>query len=435
MPSYPRSAASTQTSRLFYGWRIVGVAFLCHFVATGFVFYCYGVFFRPLQDLFGWSRLTVGGGLYVISLLSAVYSPLAARMMDTAGIRRTMIVGACTLSLGFALLHFIQNLWQYYLVLGLFVAFGADCMGAIPSNTVVAHWFERKRGKALGIATMGLSLSGLVLVPSITMLVHRIGLRDTYLVLAAAILVVVIPPVALVIVDRPEDLGLSPDGDRRVPEEEADVPLMIPASTENAHLARPDYLQSTTSPLRERAFWLLIASFALVHMALGAILIHMIPHFTDVGLSPSRSALALSIAAGAGVGGKFVFGYLTDHISKKTAVLLSYVTQIAGTLLLLAAHTPAVVYTFAALFGFGMGGAVPLQASVTAEIFGRRAFASVSGLSSLFMVPVLAIGAPLAGWIFDRTGSYDRAWLIFLANYAIATWLLLKLEIRPLRRP
>ena len=434
MPSHPRSASPARTSSLFYGWRIVGVAFLCHFIATGFVFYCYGVFFRPLQELFGWSRLTVGGGLTVISLMSAVYAPLVARIMDRQGIRRTMILGACVLSLGFASLHFIRSLRQYYLVLGILVAFGAGCMGALPSNTVVAHWFERRRGKALGIATMGLSLSGLVLVPSITALVHRVGLRDTYLVLAAAILLVVIPPVALVIVDRPEDLGLAPDGEKRIPEEEADVPLMVPASTENAYLARPDYLRSTTSPLRERAFWLLVSSFALVHMALGAILIHMIPHFTDVGLSPSRSALALSIAAGTGVGGKLVFGYLTDHIRKKTAVLLSYVTQIAGTLLLLGAHTPPAVYAFAALFGFGMGGAVPLQASVTAEIFGRRAFASVSGLASLFMVPVQAIGSPLAGWIFDRTGSYDGAWGIFLVNYVIATWLLLKLDTRPLRR-
>ncbi len=434
MASPPRSASLAYTSSLFYGWRIVGVAFLCHFTATGLVFYSYGVFFRPLQELFGWSRLTVGMGLYVISLLSAVYSPLAARIMDSAGIRRTMILGACALSLGFASLHFIRNLWQYYLVLGLLVAFGTNCLGAIPSNTVVANWFERKRGKALGIATMGLSLAGLILVPSITALVNRIGLRGTYLILALAILVVVIPPVALVIVDQPEDLGLAPDGDRRVPEEAADVPLMIPAATENVYLAHPDYLQSTTSPLRERAFWLLVSSFTLVHMALGAILIHMIPHFMDVGLSPSRSSLALSIAAGTGVGGKFVFGYLTDHISKKTAVVLSFVTQIAGTLLLLGAQAPAAVYTFAALFGFGMGGVVPLQASVTAEIFGRRAFASVSGLASLFMIPVQAIGAPLGGWIFDRTGSYDLAWGIFLVNYAMATWLLLKLEIRPLRR-
>ena len=138
--------------------RIAEMDVLRGFALLGILLMNVEFFFRPLQDLFGWSRLTVGGGLYVISLLSALYSPLAARIMDSAGIRRTMILGACALSLGFALLHFIQNLWQYYLVLGLFVAFGADCMGALPSNTVVAHWFERKRGKALGIATMGLSL-------------------------------------------------------------------------------------------------------------------------------------------------------------------------------------------------------------------------------------------------------------------------------------
>jgi MFS family permease len=434
MSIHSRSVAAARNARLFYGWRIVAVAFLCHFIATGFVFYCYGVFFRPLQDLFGWSRLQVGTGLTVIALMSAVYSPIAARIMERWGIRRTMIFGACVLSSGFALLHFVQTLPQYYLVLGLVVAFGGDCLGFLPANTVVANWFERRRGKALGLATMGLSLSGLVLVPSITALVHAIGLRDTYLVLSVAILIVAIPPVWLVIVDRPEDIGLVPDGEGRVPEEEADVPLMVPAGTENALLARSDYLRSGTAVLGERAFWLLVFSFALVHMALGAILIHMIPHFTDVGLPPSRSALALSIAAGTGVVGKLVFGFLTDHISKKLAVLLSFLTQIAGTVLLLGAQTPASIYAFAALFGFGMGGAVPLQASVTAEIFGRRAFGSVSGLIGFFMIPIQAIGSPLAGWIYDRWGSYDPAWLIFLGNYTVATLLLIKLDVAPLRR-
>jgi MFS family permease len=428
-----RSFAAARTpSGFFYGWRIVAVAFVCHFFATGFIFYSYGVFFKPLQNLFGWSRLAVGGGLYVISLMTAIYSPLAARMMERKGIRWTMALGACFLSAGFSALHFIRSLWQYYAVLGLLVALGGVCVGALPCNTVVANWFERRRGKALGIATMGLSLSGLVLVPTVTALVHRIGLRDTYFVLSMMILAVVIPPVLLVIVNRPEDLGLAPDGETRVPEEAADVPLMVPAATEGAYLARPDYLRSPTAVLRERVFWLVVFSFALVQMALGAILIHMIPHFTDVGLSPSRSALALSIAAGTGVGGKFVFGYLTDHLSKKAAALLSYATQIAGTLLLLGAQTPAVVYTFAGLFGFGMGGVVPLQASITAEIFGRRSFGSVSGLMSLFMVPIQAMGSPLAGWIFDRRGSYDLAWGIFLANYVVATILVLRLNIRRL---
>jgi MFS family permease len=406
------------------------MAFLCHFMGTGLIFYCYGVFFKPLQDLFGWSRFTVASGLTVISLMTAVYSPLVARIMERRGIRWTVTAGACILSSGFLALHFIQTLWQYYAALGLLIAFGGVCMGALPANTLVANWFERNRGKALGAATVGLSLAGLVLVPSITTVVGRLGLLDTYLVIALAILVVVIPPALLIIVNRPEDIGMGPDGASRVPEEKADVPLMVPAATESAYLSRSDYLQSSLTPLRRRVFWLLLFSFALVHTSLGAILIHMIPHFTDVGLTHARAALALSFTAGAGVLGKVVFGYLTDHSSKKGAVILSFTVQIAGTLLLLSAQSPTAIYTFSCLFGFGMGGVVPLQASVTAEIFGRRAFASVSALTHLFMVPIMSLGAPLAGWIYDRQGSYGLAWKIFLLNYGVAVFLFLRVRIR-----
>ncbi len=431
MPPPGRAPATPSTPRVFYGWRIVGVCFLTHFIGTGFIFYSYGVFFRPLQDLFGWTRFEVGAGLYVISIMTAVFSPPVARLIDRRGIRLTMLLGAGVLSAGFVALHFVRTLGQYYAVLGGLVALGGVCLGPIAANTLVANWFERHRGKALGVATTGLSLSGLVLVPGITVLVERVGLLNAYLVMAAVVLLLIVPPVALIVVNQPEDMGLGPDGDTRLPENAADVPLMVPAATEGAYLSRGDYLRSTTSVLREREFWLIIATFTPVFMGLGAILIHMIPHFTDVGLSPSKSALALSSAAGAGVGGKIVFGYLTDHVSKKAAVFLSFVVQIAGTLLLMTAQTPAVVYTFAALFGFGMGGVVPLQASVTVEIFGREAFASVSALLTLFMVPVQAVGAPLAGWIYDRQGSYDLAWKIFLANYILATGLLFLLRIRP----
>jgi MFS family permease len=409
---------------------MVGVAFLFHFMGTGFIFYCYGVFFRPLQDLFGWSRFTVGAGLYVISIMSAFYSPAVARLMERRGIRWTMATGACVLSLGFLALHFIENLWQYYVVLGGLVAFGGVCVGPLPSNTLVANWFERHRGKALGIATVGLSLSGLVLVPSITLLVERIGLLNTYAVLAVALIVILLPPALAVVITRPEDIGLRPDGEVRLPEEKADVPLMVPAATESAYISRTDYLRSTTAVLRDRVFWLLIASFSLVYMSLGAILIHMIPHFSDVGLPPTGAAFALSITAGAGVLGKLVFGYMADNFSKKSAVLFSFVTQIAGTVLLLFAQTHMIVYVFAGLFGFGMGGVVPLHASVIAEIFGRRAFASVSGLTHFFMVPIQAVGAPLAGWLFDRQGTYDLAWKIFLVNYIAATLLFLWIPIR-----
>jgi MFS family permease len=152
----------------------------------------------------------------------------------------------------------------------------------------------------------------------------------------------------------------------------------------------------------------------------GAVLTHIIPHATDIGFEPLAAAWVLSTMAGLGVIGKLVFGWLVDRLPKRVALWLATGLQALGVVLVLsAAEYPALLFA-GAVFGLGMGGMIPLWGATIGAGFGRRAFGRVMGLMTPAMVPIHIFGIPYAGWIYDRTGSYEVAFITFLGAYALA---------------
>ncbi|MFN8641394.1 MAG: MFS transporter [Candidatus Binatia bacterium] len=199
--------------RIFYGWRIVGVAFVTHCLTTGIVFYSFGVFLPTLAEAFGWSRAQTSFGFSLSSLCGAFYSPAVGRIVDRRGSRPSQLVGAVAMAAGFWLLHGVGSLLQFYLVMGTVVSFGAPALGGLPSNAAVARWFVRRRGQALGIATAGISMGGVIFVPVTEWLIARVGWRGAFAWLGAIVLVAAVPPVALFMRRSPESMGLEPDGE------------------------------------------------------------------------------------------------------------------------------------------------------------------------------------------------------------------------------
>ena len=149
-------------------------------------------------------------------------------------------------------------------------------------------------------------------------------------------------------------------------------------------------------------------------------LTHLVPHLTDIGLGPYRAASLLSLAAACGIGGKVAFGRIADAVDPRRAVWLCLGLQVIGTLLIVSLHNPFALGGAVMVFGFGMGGIVPLHATLTAAAFGPDVFPRASGLMRPIMVPLTASGVPLAGWLFDRFGNYTGAFITFAAAYAAA---------------
>ncbi len=390
---------SLPRTRFYYGWVIVAVAFITHALTVGGVFYSFGVFFVPLIEDFGWSRARLAAGFSLVSLAGAIYAPVVGKAVDRFGSRPVQLFGAAAMALAFLLLSRITSLLQYYLLMGLLLSAGSVSLGLIPSNTAVAKWFLRRRGRALGLATAGISMGGVIFVPLTHHLISTIGWRATFRVLGFLVFAVGAGTVGLFMKGPPaqlpaEELGKSGDG--------AELELELARSV------------TVSEAVRDRNFWLITAAFSLTVMGLSAILLHQIPLLTDLGVDPERASLALSSTAGVGVIGKLGFGYLLDRFDQRRVILACFLAQAAGLLLLPHSASPCILFLYVLVYGYAMGGNATLQATIIGRCFGRLNYGAIAGRMNPFVVTAQAAAVPLVGLIRDRSGSYMPAvWLIF----------------------
>jgi MFS family permease len=391
----------------FLGWRMVGVAFLADFFAVGFLFYSFGVFLAAVEADLGASRTQISWALGIANLVGSFAAPLIGRALDRFPVRRIMLLGTGLTAAGFAALSQVAALWQFLAIFGSLLAVGTMAMGHLSSAKLVANWFEVRRGTALGIATVGISLSGLVMPPVATWLILNVGWRGGFLAYAAATLLVVAPVALLFVVSRPEDVGQTPDG-LPEPEPVAGAPRLAATSWRTREI------------LREPAFLGTVIPFGLGFFAISAVLTHLVPHARDLGIDAYRAATVLSFVAAAGMAGKVAFGWIADRLGAPQALALSLLLQLVGVVALLVAHPYAALVATGLLFGFGMGGMVPLQGAMLAAAFGRVSFGKAMGLMRPFQVPLHALGVPFAGYVFEKTGSYDLAFQLFMLTYVVA---------------
>ena len=408
-------------SKVFYGWIVVAAAFVCLFISVGFLFYSYAVFLPVLSEEFDGHRFGPSLCLAVMNASVGLFAPFLGRALERGGIRKYMTLGAISMGVGFVLLSQISAVWQMFFIFATFLGVGASMVGQLPSSTLVSNWFAQKRGMALGIATMGISLSGVVMVPITSMMIEAMGWRNTFLAFGGVAFIVVLPVVRLLVVGRPEDMGLQPDAlytqdESRLPESPSDTVLW-----------------RTRDSLRNRDFWVMTMLIAFNFFCMSGTLIHMPAYGRDLGFTLGQAGFALSTGAAVGVFGKVVFGYIADRMDTRFAMFLAMAFQALAVFLLPGVASYPALLAVGGLFGLGMGGIVPLWGSFVGEYFGRMSFGRIMGLMSPFMVPVQVSGVPFAGFMFDRTQSYTTVFRVYLGVYICTAFLLLLLN-KPSRR-
>ena len=403
----------------FFGWRMVAVAFFVDFIAVGFFFYSYSVFFKSIAAEFGDSRLGVSIGISVTQGVGALLAPFIGRALDRFPLKRIMAAGAVSMGTGFLLLGLVQTPLQFYLVLGVFIGFGAGAMGQLATSKLVSNWFVLKRGTALGIAATGISVSGVLMPATTAWLIGEFGWRNGFVAYGVITLVIVVPLILRLVVSRPEDLGLLPDG-----------------AAEAATLPPPRPALRTAEYIRNSNFWYLLITIGLLFCIQSATLIHMVPQLTDRGIDLISASVIASSTALFGVMGKLIYGALVDRWDVRWALWLAIAFQVAGQLFMLFGNGYSGFLIGASLFGFGMGGIVPMQGAVVGAAFGRENFGRVLGAMRPPMAIIHLLGVPFAGWVYDSTGTYEPAFLTFLGLYAVTTLVVLgiRVETRSARR-
>ena len=251
--------------------------------------------------------------------------------------------------------------------------------------------------------SLGAGLGGLICAPAATWVIGEFGWRAAFLGMGVLMWVVVIP-LALVVRERPEDMGLRPDGE---PPDEGPGRGRgegIPAAG-NAS----DY--TLKQALASSAFWIIALTFFFSSLSHSMVFVHAIPALTDAGISAEMAAFSVGLLTVVSIAGRLSFGYMGDFFDKRYLFLLGYILQGSGVLILMIARDMVTVYFFVAVFGVGFGATVPLLASIRADYFGRAALGKIQGFMSPVTMVAGATGPVSAGYLFDTTGSYDAAFL------------------------
>lgn len=396
----------------FYGWWVVAASAVGLFWGPPVTVYSFGVFLKPLMQEFHAGRAAIALGYTLHLIAAAVCAPLVGWFVDRYGSRRVIlsatVMFACILLWNKIL---TSNLWQFYLF---YVALGLliNGVGPIPYGNLVAHWFDRRRGLALGLMMIGLGAGAMIMPSFAQQLITRFDWRTAYVVLGWGVVLIAFPAVATFLREKPQHLGLLPDG-------------VLPGNSVGASKVAVHGLAAHDA-WRSATFWLMVCAFFLVSISVQGCLVHTTAMLIDRGIAAQTAALGSSLVGAAVLLGRVGTGYLLDHLFAPRVAAVFFGGAALGIGLLWLGTTP-VAFAGAFLVGLGLGAEVDLIAYLISRYFGLRAFGKV--YSSAFAAFALAgaLGPLIMGASFDRTGSYRSALATFLGATLVAAVLMTRL--------
>jgi len=397
--------------RYFYGYNIVGASFVIQAVSIGAMF-TYGVFFKEFQADFGWSRATVSMASSLAFLVMGVVGILAGRLSDRIGPRAIMVASGISLGLGFMLMARLQAAWQLYLLYGVLAGIGLSTHDVITLSTVV-RWFAKRRGMMTGIVKVGTGSGQVVVPPFAVAIIAFFGWRNAYLILGTLTLVTLVAAAQLMRRD-PNSIGLLPDDGNHKPGESVN-------GSEGGGM-------SLSAAVRRPQFWIICVAQFLAFFCIFTIIVHMVPHATDLGLSVATAVSVQSTFGGVSMLGRFIMGVTIDRIGGKRSLIICFCIFLCGFIWLQMAREAWMLFLFAVIYGFAHGGFFTVVSPTLAELFGTGSHGLLFGIVLFCGTIGGAIGPLLAGRTFDVTGSYQMVFLVLsgLAGIGIVLITLLR---------
>jgi len=397
-----RDALALQINdRFFYGWVMLAVAGLGMFASGPAQSHLFSVFIRPISEDLGISRTAVSSAYAGATLVAAFGLPYVGQLVDRFGVRRVVLTVA--LLFGAACMAFGSVDHVLLLALG-FAALRFLGQGSLMlcSANLVAQWFSRKRGFALSLMALGFSASIAAHPPLAQWLIDQVGWREAWLWLGLMSWALLVPLILLLIQNKPEDLGLVPDG-------QADAEAQRGPT---AHAARADVGLTVGQALRTPAFWIIAASFATFSMLVTGLFFHQVALFNDRGISAQAAAQLFPISAVTMVVAMPLFGRLLDRLPTRPLFAFAMLTMTVAMLALVMVDDipSAIVYSVA--FGINNAAIHAHLSYLWPHYFGRRYLGSIQGTAQTIGVVGASVGPIPLGAAFDLFGSYQGALLL-----------------------
>ena len=395
------------SGRFYYGWVIVGVAL----ISMAFWFglrTVFSVFYVALLEDFPWGRGEAAGVQSMALITYTFTAPLVGGLIDRFGPRRIIVPGILLLALGLILCASIKTLLQFYLLYGVLTGVGITFIAVLPYSAILAHWFEKKRGIASGLALSGMGLGVFVLIPLSQYFISSWGWRLAFVALGVLVLVFLLPLNTLFLRHKPEQLGLSPDG---------------AGERESSKRLRQEVIDrdwSKTDWTLKRAwgtgrFWALIIFPFFVSIAIYIIIVHGVRFLVDQGVDEMTAAFVFAAVGIISSAFRVLWGWFSDRIGREktyTLGMLCFCAGLCSLILLEILGERRFVYPFIIFFSAGWGVTTPMFMSVSADLFRGSGYGLIYGTLEGVLGIGCALGAWVAGFIFDKTQSYQLAFVL-----------------------
>lgn len=385
--------------KLSYGWIVVAVCLIIGTVTLG-TRYSFGVFFKSIDAEFGLNRTVTSAILSANMVFGSILTLTGGWALDKYGPRKITVVMGLFTGLSLILTSLTVSPWQLFFSYSLLLAIGTG-PGYVVASATTSRWFDKKRGLALAIATAGSGLGPAVAAPVATVLLSHFDWRGAYAIMGGISCLTMVALSGLL--KKPAETGVSPD----TTAESRDGP---PRSSATGN-GRPDSF-SARQAFRTRSFWFLATSWLFYALAFNMIVTHIIPHATDIGISPVNAAIVLALIGFTSFPARVVVGAMSDRMGRKKAAVICGLTQAIATVWLVGLHDLWALYVFAVVYGIGYGGYDTPVAALVGDLFGLRNLGVIIGGVAAGWAIGAALGPAIGGYVFDVTGSYTIAFLV-----------------------
>jgi len=388
-------------------WDVVLAGFFLVMLLYG-SYYCFGVFLKPILSELGWNRALTSGAIAVYMFIHGASGILMGYLSDKYGARWVTSVSTIIIAMGYYFMSKITEPVHLYLSFGVIVGFG---MGAayVPPITAVTRWFVLKRGLAIGIVAAGVGVGQIIFPPCTRYLITTYGWRTSLIIMGLFIGVIGFP---VTMFFREPSVNILERPDNNI-------------QKENNKLINKDY--RLKEAVKTPAFTLLLGIFVTLIFGLTIVTTHLVAHMDDMGFGHIQAAFVLTLIGGSGIIGRIAIGGAADRYNSKNLLPASLMLQAILLFSLIRANTLQEMYIVATLYGLGYGGTLPLIIKKNIDFFGTAYSGTIFGVLIFGGTSAGAIGAPYAGYIYDKTGYYSAAFLtggIILSIGAILSILL-----------
>ena len=391
----------------YYPWTVAVAGFFLVSILYG-TYYCFGVFFKPMLKDLNCTRAMLSGALALYMVVHGASSIIMGFLCDKYGPRYVIMVSVFLIAIGYCMISRVTALWHMYLYFGIIVGIGMGA-GYVPPVATVTKWFiDDKRGLALGVVASGVGVGQMIMPPFISHMITVHGWRTSFIIMGVLVLI----------------FGIIPTFFLKNPEK-SNEPLRdndVDPTVTKMNQAEPKSFDWTVAEaIATPSFWILLFIFTFLVIGVGIVNTHIVAHVEDIGIDPMSASFMLTLIGGSGIFGRIIIGGLADKIGNRIMLNVCLIPLVIVLLFLSSIREIWAFYLIAVFFGLLYGGALPVIIKMSSAFYGVNSAGAIFGIIFFGATFGGAVGAPLAGYIYDLKGSYFIAFLLGSAVFCVAS--------------